>query len=460
MTTETQAQPKSTPTLTEFDPRRIPFQFQVIKDIRKNFDYSLGVHEVLLSGSVGSAKSLLMAHLGITHCLMYHGAALGLGRLSMPALKGTIFQTILDHLPEGMERVVRVNETSAVIKLPNRSIIRSHSWQDKKYKKVRSFPYSSFLIEELTENNEEQSEAYEEIFMRCNRLPNIPETFLCSATNPDDPTHWVYRRFMGTQMPTRHVYYSKTAQNPFLKPSYIQNLRDNLDPQMAKRMLDGLWVPISQDTIYYMYNEAVNYVPAPWKILKDRPVFWSHDWNIGSGKPMSSICAQVDDRGAIHFFKEFVIEGIRTHDVCDEMDAQDILWDGCHLVIMGDATGRHKDTRSNKTDFEIVEKWAQNNHRKMKVTLCVPTVNPPIRTRHNLVNSHWLNDNGKIRAYIHAPCAKANEGMKMTKFKKGAELVEDDSFEGQHVTTAMGYLIYAFRELFLVDPNQSGMISR
>jgi hypothetical protein len=273
---------------------------------------------------------------------------------------------------------------------------------------------------------------------------------------------------MDSKIDTRHVYFSKTEDNPFLPASYVQSLKENLDPKMAQRMLYGQWIDLDQEVIYYNYDERRNFVHEPWTVLKDRPIFWSLDWNIGSGKPMSSIFAQLDDRGAIHFFRELIIEGVRTPDVCDEVDAMDVLWKAdsenkipqCHLVIMGDATGKHRDTRSNKTDFEIVEKWARNNHRNLQVTLCVPTSNPPIRTRHNLVNSHWLNENGRVRAYIHAPCKKANEGMKMTKFKKGAELVEDDSFDGQHVTTSMGYLIFALRELFTTAPNQSGMILR
>ena len=121
-----------TPTLSEFDPRVIPFQYQVTRDL-ENFDYSQGVHEVLLSGSVGSAKSLLMSHQIAKHMLQNPGAHVGIGRLSMPALKGTLFQTIVDHFGDFP---MRVTENTAKIRLPNGSRLTSFSWQDKKYKKV------------------------------------------------------------------------------------------------------------------------------------------------------------------------------------------------------------------------------------------------------------------------------------------------------------------------------------
>ena len=88
----------STPTVTEFNPNLIPYQFEVINDIRQEYNYNLGVHEIMLSGSVGSAKSLLMAHAVITHCLFNSGAHALIGRKALPQLKDPLFQMIRDHL--------------------------------------------------------------------------------------------------------------------------------------------------------------------------------------------------------------------------------------------------------------------------------------------------------------------------------------------------------------------------
>lgn len=432
----------STPSLLDFDPRRIPFQIRVVRDIRRGFDYSKGVHEVLLSGSVGSAKSLLMAHLGITHCMMNPGACLGLGRLSMPALKGTIFNTILDHMPEGLN--CHVNETQAIIQFANGSIIRSFSWQDKKYKKVRSFEFSAFLLEELTEND--TPDAYDEIYLRVGRLQHVKEKFIVSATNPDSPAHWAYKRFMESDKASRHVYYSKTAENPFLPASYVQSLKENLDPKMARRMLDGEWIDIDQERVYHAYEKSRNFTTEPWVIRKDAPVFWSHDFNIGEGKPMSSILFQVVG-GRFHFFAEVVVDGARTLDVCEELDAREILWPGCRLILMGDATGRHRDTRSIHSDYDILQGWASNHKLKLRVETFVPRANPPIRARHNDVNAHCLNAVGDERFMIHK-LAVADEGMRLTQLKRGGQYIEDDSFRAQHITTAIGYGIHAFKNLY------------
>lgn len=181
----------SIPTLSTFNPRAIPYQMRVIQDVRRNFDYSKGVHEILLSGAVGSAKSILMAHLVVTHCLLFAGAHCGIGRRSMPDLKGTLLATIIAHLADEVPFVH--NQTSGLITFPNRSVIRPFSWSDRKFKKFRSYEFSAFAIEELTEN--EEDEPYREIKMRIGRLTHIREAFLVSATNPGDPTHFAYSRF-------------------------------------------------------------------------------------------------------------------------------------------------------------------------------------------------------------------------------------------------------------------------
>mgnify|MGYP000329394287 CR=1 FL=1 len=130
-----------TPEIVEFDPTCIPFQDKLIDDLRYKTDYNLGCHEFLLSGSIGSAKSLVAAHLAVTHCMMFPNARVGIGRLSMPALKGTIFRTIVEHIGEHTE--IMVIENQAIIHFSNGSEIRSFNRSDNKYKKVRALGFSA-----------------------------------------------------------------------------------------------------------------------------------------------------------------------------------------------------------------------------------------------------------------------------------------------------------------------------
>lgn len=186
----------STPTFNKFDPTIIPYQYAVIDLVRRKWDYSKGILEIMLSGAVGSSKSLLMAHLGLTHCLLFDNARLMLGRHAMPDLKATIYKKILEHigteLTEGVDYVT--NSSTASILFRNGSEILSRSWADNNFTKVRSLELSAAIIEETIEND--TREPYDEIKMRVGRLNHVPESWIVNATNPGSPGHWLFEYFI------------------------------------------------------------------------------------------------------------------------------------------------------------------------------------------------------------------------------------------------------------------------
>lgn len=424
------------PKIQEFIP--LPKQLQVIKDIRRGFDYGLGTHEVLLSGSVGSAKTILLAHLAITHALFYPGSHVGIGRRTKPELKETLVHVILEHL-DGMFPDA-YNKTTSNWKLPNGSRITSFSWADQSFKKFRSHEFSCFLIEELTENKDPKF--YEELFMRVGRLPTIPEKIIMSATNPDDPEHWAYKRFFEEKKATRHVYLSKTADNPYLPTSYVEQLEANLDPKMARRMLYGEWLAIAQDVIYYAYEKDRNFKNEKYIVNPRFPIHICFDFNIGQGKPMSS-CLFQKVGNTFHVFAEAIVHGSRTEDQMDEMAGRGYLDYPATYIINGDATGKRNDTRSPMSDYDIIKKYLSNyrqpGNKAIMFETKVPMSNPPIRTRHNMVNAQFINELGQTRLYVYKDCPTLDEGLRLTKLKPGAQYLEDDSKAHQHVTTALGY---------------------
>lgn len=435
----------STPTFSEFNPLTIPFQAQVLDDIFFNFDYSLGPHEILLSGSVGSAKSLLMAHAALRLSTLHPNANILLGRRALPDLKDTIYRKIVDHMEgtfkEGQHYNARDN--IAHITFTNNSRIFSRSWADKRYLKMRSLELTAAFFEELTENNEEDKRAYEETLMRLGRTPHIPIKFIVSATNPDAPSHWAYKHFIepnsgGLKHPTRHVYYSRTEDNPFLPIDYMDFLKKNLDPKMARRMLYGEWIEIAQEVVYYAYDKHYNFRNSDYKIDPNYPIILSWDFNIGEGKPMSLALLQyINDE--FHIFDEVVIDGARTADTIEEAHEKGLLSQSFTYIICGDASGKHRDTRSSRSDYDIIKH--EMARRDLKFEYRVPVSNPPVRSRHNRVNAYCINDLGIRRLFVYRNCKKVDEGLRLVKLKKGASYLEDDSKEYQHCTTAVGYAI-------------------
>lgn len=439
---------RSTPTFTQFDPTAIPFQARVIYDIEQRLDFSLGTHELLFSGSIGSSKSLLAAHLIMRHAIKHPRAFIGIGRRSLPDIKSTIFKTILEHIDDPLiyPHILSVAENTATVKLKNGSVIESISWADKRYKKFRSRAYSVFLFEEAVENNNDDAQAFVEVRQRVGRLPHIKENMIIYCTNPDSPSHPLYEYFFVAKSATRHVYLSRTEQNPFLPASYVEQLKKDLPPREARRMLYGEWVEINKDRVYYAYNGDLNFIQSDFKLLPGVSISLSFDFNISQGKPMSCVLSQYDvTKDTFHFFDEVVIHGSRTLDVIDELVAKGIFELPHAFQIHGDATGAARSTNSKHSNYDIIDQFMANlkttSGLKLNYEMLVPRSNPPIRERHNIVNAYCENALGQRRLFVYDKCKMLNKGMRLTSLRKGADYIEDDNNEWQHSTTALGYRI-------------------
>lgn len=441
----------SLPSLSEFNPHAVPYQFRVIRDVRTVYDYSLGTHEVLLSGSVGSAKSVLMAHLAVTHCAMFDRSRFCLARQAMPDLKETILQTVIDHmegdLVEGVD--YELNRQKGKITLSNSSEIVSRSWADKKFKRFRSVLLSGGAVEELTENGDEMKDFYPEMHARIGRLPHVPEKFLVSATNPDSPAHWAYKRFFVEKKPTRHVFLSRTEENPFLPPEYVTGLRENLDPKMALRLLEGQWIEIGGETVYHAYDRAVNFRDYDYAYDPAYPIRLNFDFNIGVGKPMSACSSQhLKDKDEFHFGEDYIVEGTDIGGFMKEVAERGLFENHGLFIIHGDATGKNRHPASNVTCYQAIKEFLDTFVRKdgsrVEYEIQVPRANPPIKVRHRLMNAYMCNALGRNRFFVYRKAAVLDEGCRLTKLKKGATYIEDDTPYYQHVTTAAGYgLVWA-----------------
>ena len=182
------------PAYHEFKP--LPWQYNVIYDVHKRYDYSLGPQYVLLSGTVGSAKSVLGAWLGCNHAVNTPKTGIVLGRLALPDLKKTLFSDVLEmlggSLREGRDFVA--NRTTAHIELSNGTHFFPATWVDKRYaSKFRSLRISMMLVEEIVESDDNYWGYFDEAISRLGRVPHVKNNLLVAMTNPDEPSHPVYK---------------------------------------------------------------------------------------------------------------------------------------------------------------------------------------------------------------------------------------------------------------------------
>jgi hypothetical protein len=429
---------KSVANLTGF----IPFGYQskVIRFIN-DFDYSIGTPEILLSGAFGSAKSTLMAHIALVHCLEFPGARVGIGRRTLPDLKKTLFNEIIEHMAEtplieGVHYWVRYH--TAEIEFCNGSKIESVTWGDKRYKKFRSLKFSALFIEELTENDDEFESGFKQLKARLRRVPGIRQNFLMAATNPDEPDSFWHTYFIeGSEVfATRFVFYSRTLDNPYLDPIYHEQQLNDLSPLEAERFLEGKWVSIVGKGIYHAWRDGNNLIKTPFQPDKRYAIHICFDFNTADGKPQSACIFQILN-GIYHVFAESIIENANwCLDNLDDFSARGIFEGFHNFVIHGDATGRARSANSLHSNYDLICNWfAQRN---MNCKLHVPRSNPPLVTRWTVVNAMCQNAKKDVRLFVYPDCPTLAKGMKMSRRIPGTAL-EDDKKKYQHVTTALGY---------------------
>lgn len=436
----------SSPQFQDFDPREIPWQKEAT-DYFENFNYDSGILELFFSGSIGSAKTIEHIHLIVRHCLENDGARYLMVRRALKDLKRTSWNVLLQHISDIPHAIKSYNKSDLKITFVNGSEIIGDSYDKGDLDKFRSLELSGADFEEVTECTKE---TYEAIKMRVGRLPGVSQNVITSRCNPDEPSHWLYKYFiMDNDKAKKKTFYSLTEQNKFLPSWYIDNLRADLDPLMARRMLKGEWLSIRGQTPYYAYDTNKQFLKNErYKIDPRFPLDIMHDFNIGSGKPMSAAIGQCIG-GVFHIAKDFIVEGFNTSEIIQEMLSSGYFNEISQVRIFGDRNGKNNDTRGNKTDYDIIvrelQQFRKPNGQAIRVNMQVPNANPPIRSRQNVVNAHCLNDNGDVRLFVYKDAETVDEGLRLTKLKKGSSYQEDDSDPFQHVTTAVGYYIHYYK---------------
>lgn len=428
----------STPTVFEFNPRKVPYQIKTLTWLRSPKYKIEGVKRCLLSGSVGSAKSILAAHIISTHVRNNPGAGVLILRRTLKDLKRTIWRVLLKHDPF---LKAYWNKSEMTITLPNGSIIYGDSYAEGDYEKFNSYELSMVDLEEAVEADEK--ELFDNLMERLGRLPHVDENIFLMQTNPGPPEHWIHKEIIEKEDELTKVFYSLTEENPFLPKWYIENLKKTLDPKRAQRMLYGKWVAINEEIIYHAYDSKLNRI-ALTEIDKRYPLDFMWDFNVGLGKPMSMAIGQRID-GEFLIFDEVILDGGNTPEVMDELANRGYFDDYDFIRIFGDCNGYNKDSRSSNSDYSIIKKFIENYVRPgkspVRVEIYIPSTNPIVRTRHNTVNAEFCNANGTRSVFVSSKCKTVDEGFRLTSLKKGGNYVEDDSKRFQHVTTAIGYWI-------------------
>lgn len=258
--------------------------------------------EVVLSGPAGTGKSRACLE-KLHRCAMKYAGMRGL------ILRKTRASLTESALVTFEEKVLPVG--SRVAFGPDRAYRKAYHYPNKSElvvggldnpDKVMSAEYDIIYIQEAIEASEKDWEYC------TTRLRNgvIPYAQLIADTNPDAPSHWLYRRSSKGQ--TRLIE-SRHEENPTVTADYLARL-DCLTGVRYQRLRLGLWVA-AEGMVYEGWDPAVHRVdrfpiPANW------PRYWSCDF--GYNHPLVIGCWAVDPDGRLFCYKQLFQTGTLVED--------------------------------------------------------------------------------------------------------------------------------------------------
>lgn len=211
---------------------------------------------LLLTGAAGGGKSRLAAEKVNAYCWKYPGSTWLMMRKAREWASKSIvpfmWQTVM-----GRDARIKYNKSEGVFYYPNGSVIYSGGMMDDKQREsVRSIGGDGGLDGAwFEEANAFTRNDYEEIIGRVRHTAASWQQIILS-TNPDAPTHWIYKDLI--QGGGASVYYSGAKDNPNNSPAYVENLK-KLTGVMKDRLVDGKWAQ-AEGAIYDEYDPVIHLI--------------------------------------------------------------------------------------------------------------------------------------------------------------------------------------------------------
>ena len=307
------------------------------------------------------------------------------------------------------------------------------------YKGLSGIELGDAWLDEVWQTKEE---AIDLVMARC-RDTRVPNRLLYTTTL-DDPSTWMYDKVVTNFDPdVMRVIYATTMDNIHLPDGYAEDMKKVYSERLYRRMVMAQWVSLETGQIYHSFDRKLH-LDETVELDPHTRLWWTHDFNVGQDKPMSSVLLQErkgkspegEVRMEVHCIDEIVIDSSDTNAAIEEMEERDwieMVGGKEQVGICGDASGKSKDSRSKTTDYKLLAD-AGFTHQE------VPKKNPPLRNSHNDMNAMLQTAEGDVRIKIHPRCKTLLKGLETVKLRGGANYLEEETRE-QHVTTALRYFI-------------------
>ena len=286
----------------------------------------------------------------------------------------------------------------------------------------------------LDEARDMAEEGYDVVLSRFRGQP-IGTNYQDLLTTTPAGFNWLHQRFVENQKEGSAIIRTKTTDNPYLPPGFVERLRAQYTAQFARQEIDGEFVNMTAGQAYYGFKRDL---VKPCDYHSELPLRYSMDFNVS---PLCAVLGQCwDDEKRlpqIRIIDEIKIEGsARTRDAVQEAVRR--LGDRItrkEVWVYGDTSGGNRDTRSSDTDYGIIQAefqaagWRVTNRRNYG--------NPPLTDSVECCNGQM--EHGRIQ--FSPRCVNLLRDLEKVSWQTGTRILDKSDPSLTHVSDAFRYFI-------------------
>jgi hypothetical protein len=292
------------------------------------------------------------------------------------------------------------------------------------------------------------------------RQVGIKRKRLFGHTNPQPSRGWIHEKFVEKNEGKRYIndeegnqevviyrrVIAPTTDNKALSLAYIENMRDQYDPEYYRINVLGEDGDYTAGLVCKMWSD-LNETETEYK--PDLPIYLTCDFNVD---PMSWALAHRYN-GEYHFFDEIVMENTTTTEATDEFFSR-YGTNANGIIICGDASGNNRSTQADKvgaTNYtQMQNRLSLLGARNVRVD--VRNANPAIADRTAAWNGMVCNKEGIRRVFANKEkCKHLIRNCRDLKYLEGSstiyeptqhEIKKDRNLKFiKHVWDAASYLV-------------------
>lgn len=224
---------------------------------------------------------------------------------------------------------------------------------------------------------------------------------------------------------SRRIIRGRTRDNPFLPPSYIEELEQQYPAHLIKAYLEGEFVNLLGTVVYPSFDPAHNNTN---RTLSDYPHHIAHvgvDFNVGK---MAAAISVVDS--GISYTVDELYGARNTEELIHRLRER---LPGRHIICYPDSSGKNSSANSSVSSIAMLQQAGFDCRFR--------SANPRVANRVAAVNVRLKDLHGVRRAFINtAKCPHLVKGLTQQVYDKNGE--PDKTADIEHINDAYGYFIH------------------